>query len=356
MGEFLTEPERVRHITRGLFGRQSDHWTRLLTNGTRISLRGGADRADDAAWLSLSGPMTLVASSDYVRGVGFALYENGNLSYYDLGYYLVGANFSDIAAMGASPIAFLSVVRYSPCLSDVDFELIMQGIYDACEAIEALNVGGDIGTADKVTLSGTAIGSTSGPVLTRSGAKVGDFLMLGGDTGVAAACQQYFHSSMKSTGALKPSQEDELLDRWRRVSPQVSLGQTLLEEGLASSCQDTSDGLRATIESISTQSNVGFIVDADLVPVNSLVEEVARYSGESTPLDLVFGPSVDFRLLFTIPPIEELASALEKRFSTVTRIGVATHRRDCLLRTPRGRLAQLPGMIWDHSSRVEKLW
>lgn len=53
-----------------------------------------------------------------MRGPKFRLFEAGYLDEYDLGYYLAAANFSDIAAMGATPIGLLTVVRYPPDMSD----------------------------------------------------------------------------------------------------------------------------------------------------------------------------------------------------------------------------------------------
>src|SRR5205823_3775557 len=130
----------------------------------------------------------LDAGSDYVRGSKFTLFELGHLSHYDLGYYLAIANFSDIAAMGAKPLALLSVVRYPPEMADSDFDLVLQGIADGAQACSAANVGGDIGEAERLMLSATALGVCApGRALLRSGAKAGDVLCLTGEVGTAGA-------------------------------------------------------------------------------------------------------------------------------------------------------------------------
>ena len=72
----------------------------------------GRLRVTDCAVIDFSGE----ASS----GLGFhgrpwfqiCLFELGLLSYYDIGYFLVAANISDVAAMGADLIGVLTVVRY----------------------------------------------------------------------------------------------------------------------------------------------------------------------------------------------------------------------------------------------------
>ena len=55
---------------------------------------------------------------DYIRGTGFALFQQGFLSYFDIGYFLAIANISDVAAMGSLPVALMTIVRYTQELSD----------------------------------------------------------------------------------------------------------------------------------------------------------------------------------------------------------------------------------------------
>lgn len=339
------EPSRVAAITSELFGKQSGTVLPSLTNETTITLEGGADRRDDAAWLTFSGPATIVASSDYVRGQKFMLYELGLLSNYDIGYYLAGANWSDIAAMGAAPVALLSVVRYPSSLSDEDFNAILSGIRDACAAIGAHNVGGDIGTAERLILSATAIGAaTPGQVLTRAGARPGDSLWLSGHTGIALAAMKYFSEKENRGWCLPEQTETELLDVWKRVRPEISLGSYLPTIG-ATSCQDTSDGLKATIAQLGNASNVDFEIDFESVPIHDAVKRVAALA-DVDPLTLVFGGSVDFRLLFTLPSETTAIQGLLEHHPTCVQIGHAAEA------TPAGAAsaADLPGVAWSHQA------
>jgi thiamine-monophosphate kinase len=75
-------------------------------NAPLARLTIGADRKDDCAAYDIYNPVTLVVGTDYVRGPKFALYELGLLSDFDIGYYVVAANVSDIAAMGARPARY----------------------------------------------------------------------------------------------------------------------------------------------------------------------------------------------------------------------------------------------------------
>jgi hypothetical protein len=96
------EPSRIDAITNTLFGNQSGMWRLELAGedrGAEISLLLGADGRDDCAIYGIRGDVDMVIGTDYVRGPKFTMYELGLLSVYDLGYYLVMANLSDIAGM-----------------------------------------------------------------------------------------------------------------------------------------------------------------------------------------------------------------------------------------------------------------
>ena len=342
------EPARVNVITGSVFSQQSGNWDQVFSNGTRVVLDGGADKADDAAWFSTNGPIQIVLASDYVRGTGFQLFQSGLLNYYDIGYYLVGANISDIAAMGATPGAFMSVIRYPLSLTDTDFLKIVYGIRDACANFKISNVGGDIGSADQVILSGSAIGFTANGVLSRQGAQVGDYLVLGGDTGVAAAAQKYYCTNLESTHYISPDLRNEMKQRWRRVSPQIKLGKFLLDNRIATSCMDTSDGLKAAVEELSRQSQVGFVLDEPSIPFNECIVSVCGPQEREEQLKLIFGASVDFRLLFTIPPDDDLLKSVSDRFPTVRKIGIATASIENVLHNVDGSYTTLPGEAWRH--------
>lgn len=171
------EPGKLAKIIIPEFRDESGGWSTSLTNGATVRLDAGVLAQDDCAILQLHGEQDLVLGSDYVRGSEFRLYELGYLDNFDIGYYLAMANFSDVAAMGAQPIALLSVIRYPKDLPDKHFAAIVKGIRAGCLQVGARNVGGDIGTAERIILSGSAVGVIEpGAALKRSGADDGDIL------------------------------------------------------------------------------------------------------------------------------------------------------------------------------------
>ncbi|WP_394614496.1 thiamine-phosphate kinase [Lentzea sp. JNUCC 0626] len=316
----------------------------MVDERSTVDLIAGADAQDDCAVFRMSGAQELVVGSDYVRGPKFRLYEMGHLTEYNLGHYLVAANVSDIAAMGAIPLGLLSVVRYPSDMSDELFESVMQGIKDACDRFRCPNIGGDIGSAERLILSASALGTCRlGGTLFRKGAKPGDLVCITAPTGLAGAAMEYARAKRPSQ-TIDDLHLETLLDSWRSPTARVDEGIVLGESGRVSSCQDTSDGLKATIECIASASGVGITIFEDAVPVPDSVAEVARHL-DLDPLGLVFGDSVDFELTFTAPPaaVDQLSGHLDLHV-----IGEVTDTCEVLLRRPGGGHASLPGKAWRH--------
>jgi thiamine-monophosphate kinase len=346
------EPTRLAEIVSPLFADQAAGWSTHLSDGGKVNLLIGANAQDDCAVFQIRGDQELVLGSDYVRGVGFRLYELGHLNNYDIGYYLAMANFSDIAAMGAQPIALLSVIRYPRELSDNDFKSVIHGIREACAKVGAPNVGGDIGTAERLILSASAVGVVEpGRSLLRSGARPGDRLCVSGYTGIAAAAQRYFGQTNLEGMRIASDKETELLAAWKRPRALVDYGRCLSASGVVTSCQDSSDGLKAGIQSIAALSQVGFVVDEDALPIADVVAEVAQLR-DSQLTSLVLGDSVDFQLIFTVAPgdVTALCERLRTNDFDLFEIGTAIETPEVRLRRGDGSLDELPGKAWRHGN------
>lgn len=345
------EPTRLTEIIEPLFADQAKGWSTQLVGGGRIELLAGADAQDDCAVFRVEGPQELVVGSDYVRGSKFRLYELGYLNEFDVGYYLAMANFSDIAAMGAQPVALLSVIRYPRSMSDEIFRSVVQGIRTACDEVGAPNVGGDIGTAERLILSASALGAVEpGGSLRRNGARTGDRLCVTGFTGLAATAQKYFGNFDTDGTRISAAKEERLLAAWKRPRALVEQGRCLSMSKVVTSCQDSSDGLKAAVQSIAAQSNVGFVVDEDALPVADLVAEIAQLTGVH-PTDLILGDSVDFQLVFTVSPgqLPHLRDRFAAHDLSFVEIGTASPSREVVLRRKDGTVEDLPGVAWRHA-------
>lgn len=307
----------------------------------------GASEQDDCAAYLLTGEQALVFCSDYVRGPKFALAELGLLSNYDLGWYLAGANLSDIAAMGALPVGLLSVIRYPKNLDDTDFTAVLEGIRDCCSSVGASNDGGDIGTAERLILSASAFGVVEpANLLRRSGAKPGQVIVSSGFTGLAGAIMKYYLAS-NELSALADSDAEYLLDRWRRVMPRVNHGRLFARHAGVSSCIDTSDGLAVALGTICQSSGVGMVIDRDLVPIDSRVRDVAD-ALDVDVLELVFGDSVDFELIATVDRdnLHQLREAAALEGLEIHVLGAVVEGDSASIAPSEGGVAPLPGVPW----------
>ena len=90
----------------------------------------GLSHLDDCAVIPISNNLDLVVGSDFVRGEGFHLFKLGQLSWKDVGYYVIAANASDLAAMGATPTGVLVVFRTRASMSEVDYNCAMEGVVE----------------------------------------------------------------------------------------------------------------------------------------------------------------------------------------------------------------------------------
>jgi thiamine-monophosphate kinase len=326
-------------------------WSVTLDATPSITVIAGADAQDDCAVLRVQHPVDVVVGTDYVRGSKFYLYERGLLNEFDIAWYLTAANFSDVAAMGAAPVALLSVVRYPLEMPDRAFGRVVDGIAAGCHAVGALNVGGDIGTAERLFLSASALGVVQqGRALLRSGAQPNELVCLTGPTGLAGSALAYFRTTERGAHRLSAEDEAVMLRPWRRARARSAEGRLLGSSGLATACVDTSDGLKGALECLTGRSGIGVEIDAAALPVHPVVKRVAHLTNEPAE-NLVLGDSVDFQLVFTVAPSN--VETLHGRFAAVglnfVVIGRTTREvGELMLREHDGSLRALPGAAWRH--------
>lgn len=340
----LDEPSKIAEIIVPVMG--DEELTAVLTNGARAELILGAGAQDDCAAFRLDGAQVLVTGTDYVRGPKFSLYEKGFLSNYDIGWYLAGANISDVAAMGAVPLGLLSVVRYPKDLPDTDFTELIEGIRDGARAAGALNVGGDIGSAERIILSASAFGVVEpANMLARTGARPGQLLCVTGPTGLAGSAMKLANNGED----VAREEYSALLAKWRRVTPRVAHGRIFADNPAVTSCIDTSDGLKGAVETLARASEVSILVQENQMPIHGSVRRAADRLNCDV-LDLVFGDSVDFELVATVDAdgIHALSEQCAQSGLDVHVIGrIEAGSGSTLLRDH--ATTDIPGASWRHT-------
>jgi thiamine-monophosphate kinase len=201
---------------------------------------------------------------------------------YTAGWRAVGASLSDVAAMGADPVA--TVAAYGAPSFD-GLESFVDGAQAVCERVGAAYVGGDLDTHEEFTVASTALGRTDDPVF-RSGARPGDAVCVTGTLGRSGAACRLFAAG-----------ETERANKLFRFTPRVAAGQVLAAP--ATAMMDSSDGLARSLHQLAAASDCGVAVESPL-PVDDAVETIADDETERRDLGVFFGE--DFELVCALPP------------------------------------------------------
>jgi thiamine-monophosphate kinase len=215
----------------------------------------------------------------------------------DIGWMSVAVSLSDVAAMGAKPVGVVAAMGI-PGDTDVEFvDGIARGM-DACARNYGTEiVGGDTDQHQELTIVTTALGRVDkDKVKRRSGAKAGDLLCVTGFLGTPAAGYKALIEGRKTT----PEAMKVLLDRFFRPKPRVYEAIKLSGYKAVTAMMDVSDGLGKSLYELSGASHVGFMVEADKLPVMPEMRALAKGREEFLDMAICFGG--EFELLFTLAP------------------------------------------------------
>lgn len=243
---------------------------------------------DDGAVLKLREGYDLVVTTDtMVAGTHFF----PDVDPRALGHKLVAVNISDLAAMGAEP-AWLSLAMTLPKVDDPWLAAFADALSETADYYDCQLVGGDT-TRGPMTFTVVAKGQVPhGKMLTRRGAKVGDFIYVTGTLGDAGLglrlCQGQVEVSKKHRA--------HILQRFHYPTARLAIGQAL--RTVASSAMDLSDGLYSDIQHLMHRSSVGASLDVDRLPLSQALKDSCD---RSTALALALSGGEDYELLFTVP-------------------------------------------------------
>jgi thiamine-monophosphate kinase len=204
----------------------------------------------------------------------------------DLGFKAVAAAVSDLAAMGARVRGAVVAVTAPP---GTDLEELHRGMADASIVTNCPIVGGDLAQGRDVSVAVTVVGECPGRgAVYRSGAKVGDDILVTGPLGRSAAGLR-----RRREGA---SLSDELVVAHRRPWPRLSEGMAARGAG-AHAMMDLSDGLGLDLHRLCDASNVGFAL-FDVPVANGATFEEATAGGEDYELLITTDDAARLRLVF----------------------------------------------------------
>ncbi len=263
-----------------------------------------------------------------------------------VGWKALARSLSDVAAMGARPIAALVALALPADTPTAWVKEFFRGIDVLARRFDVRVVGGDLSSALLVVADVQVLGEVEkGRALLRSGARPGDLLFASGTLGLS----QLGLLHLRAGGA----SAQPLLKRALRAHfypwPRVALARAL-QRYRPSALIDLSDGLSTDLHHLCEASRVGACLFAARLPAVDVPAPLARRL-HITGAELALHGGEDYHLLFTLPRSrprlpEKLAGA------KLTAIGEITRDPRVVLVDSSGRTERLPPRGWDHFQKI----
>jgi len=300
---------------------------------------GGSVRlgiGDDAAILRPEPGLETVVTTDLlVEGVHFDLaWSTPEL----LGRKALAVSLSDVAAMGAVPRAAFMSLAVPRHLDDAFVEAFFAGVLQLADRFGITLAGGDLSSSPgPLVVDSVVVGEVEpGRALCRSGACPGDLIFVSGTLGSAAAGLRQLRSGMTLDTATTGMDLDAIRSHVA-PAPRVELGRALLLTSIASAAIDVSDGFSSDLAHICTESGIGAVVDAALLPTHFTLDD-ALHGGEQ--YELIFSASPAF-----VPRIDLVAHQLK---IDITRVGRFEGPAGEMWLERDGRRERLEPRGWEH--------
>lgn len=291
---------------------------------------------DDCALLLQQPGMQLAVSTDMlVEGRHFF----PDADPFALGHKCLAVNLSDLAAMGAKPLAFTLALSL-PEARDEWLGPFSEGMLKLADRFECDLIGGDT-TKGPLNICITIFGElAANDALRRDGARIGDDVWISGALGDARLALGALTGEINlDTDALHVAEK-----RLHMPEPRVALGIAL--RGVANAALDVSDGLVGDLAHILERSAVGARIDADALPFGPML------SFRSTELRRRFALAGgdDYELCFTASAASrnEVLEAAQRADTQVTHIGVIEAVPGLRLVDSEGKSLDLQLSAFDH--------
>jgi thiamine-monophosphate kinase len=305
---------------------------------------GAFGLGDDAAVLEPSASAARVLTLDtLVAGVHYREADPADT----VACKALRVNLSDLAAMGARPVAYLLSLSLNEGTDEGWLAAFVRGLQADQGRYGVDLLGGDTTrTPGPTTVSVTAIGDLPpGTALRRAGAAVGDRVYVSGPIGDSALGLAVLEGR---AGEVAPEDAELLSDRYRLPRPRVALGMGLRERSIATAAIDVSDGLLADLGHIAAQSGVGIRIDLQRIPMSSAAQRLVERNTETLMMALCGGD--DYELAFTAPAdaAGEVAALANDLDQPLTCIGEVTADEGVRLLDPEGVDMPVSRSGWTH--------
>jgi len=258
---------------------------------------------DDAAVIEPYGEKLLVATTDtMVESVHFSTED---ADFEKIGYKAMVSSISDIIAMGGKPKYALISLAFSKDSLTKDVDGLYEGILKCGKKFGVRIVGGDVVSSPRnavVTLN--LLGEVErGRVICRSGAKVGDGILVTGNFGDSAAGLEILKGRWKIPGKsdyMRKCKKD-LVKRHLLPLPRVREAEIISGKRLATAMIDSSDGLDLSVRFICQSSKVGAKIWLEKIPLSPCLKYLISSKEVLRALNFALYGGEDYELVFTVP-------------------------------------------------------
>ncbi|UCH89444.1 MAG: thiamine-phosphate kinase [Thermoplasmata archaeon] len=253
---------------------------------------------------------------------------------FQLGWFLMAINLSDLAAKGAVPVGFLNAMALPPELEVEFIDEVGEGLAACSRAYRTPIIGGDTKSSPEMILTGMAVGQVpKNYFMSRKGCKPEDILAVTGELGRAGYALRELEKL--------PDGEDNsetrklLLDLVLEVKPQLWAGQLLGNLGYCHSSIDLSDGLGIALHQLAERNQVGFSVDLEKLPTVPMLKDIEEELSDEEYEDMMLYAGGDYELLIAFNPayLDTVQSALKQLGVNLTVIGDVLYDQELVVRT-----------------------
>ena len=289
---------------------------------------------DDGAVLSTVPGQSLVVTTDVlVDGVHFSEITTNPE---DAGWRAAAANLSDLAAMGAFPLAITVGLGLPGNISVSWVEQLYQGMTQCLQKYNTPIVGGDIVRSPTTTIAISAFGQADPlRIIRRNKARVGDAIVVTGVHGASSAgLELLLHPELGQN--LSEGDIRALIQAHQRPQPRLDVLPILTSIFCGSACgegiprgshrtsntelpisgMDSSDGLADAVVQICSASGVGAVIERTQI---SLPTAFNDWLAKEQALKYALYGGEDFELVLCLPkePAYELVQQLSKGAAVV---------------------------------------
>ncbi|RLF44654.1 MAG: thiamine-phosphate kinase [Thermoplasmata archaeon] len=273
---------------------------------------------DDAAFLPFDNEYIVLTTDMVARRTHFP----EKATFYQMGWYSIAVNISDLAAKGAKPLAYLAAIAMPPSLEEENYREMLNGMEACIKEHGGKLIGGDTKEADDIIIAITAMGRVKKEeTMFRKGAKTGDAVYVTGCIGRGGA-------------ALLEGNMDDLL----LIKPRIKEGIMLAESRVATACMDLSDGLASSLYQLAKINGIGFKIYEDMLPVSKVAKKYENW------LEIALYYGGDYELLFTSS--EEKAEKIKEKINA-RKIGEVIKERKVTL-VKNGREIEMENRGYEH--------